>query len=162
MDKKGEIDYLSKILKPNLGIITNISYAHSKNFRNINGIAEAKSEIIKNIIKGGTIILNKDDKFYNFLKTKANNQKLKIYSFSIKDKSSYSNLNQIIKIGNKFKDIQLPILEPIKINFFFFFNFELINSFASFVHLVIFPLVNSPADLPWPEYSNLRKFKLFL
>jgi murE/murF fusion protein len=32
MDRKGEIDYLSKILKPNLGIITNISYAHSKNF----------------------------------------------------------------------------------------------------------------------------------
>ena len=103
MDKKGEIDFLSKILKPNLGIITNISFAHSKNFRNINGIAEAKSEIIKNIIKGGSIILNKDDKFYNFLKTKAQKQKLKIYSFSIKDKKSYSNLNQIIKTGNRFK-----------------------------------------------------------
>ena len=53
MDKKGEIDYLSKILKPNLGIITNISYAHSKNFKNINGIAQAKSEIIDNIVNEG-------------------------------------------------------------------------------------------------------------
>jgi len=50
MDKKGEINFLTKILKPNVGIITNISYAHSKNFKNINGIADAKSEII-NIIK---------------------------------------------------------------------------------------------------------------
>ena len=33
MDKKGEIDNLTKIIKPDLGIITNISYAHSKNFK---------------------------------------------------------------------------------------------------------------------------------
>ena len=62
---------LSKILKPNVGIITNISYAHSKNFRNIQGIADAKSEIIENIKHGGAIILNQDDKFFEFLKTKA-------------------------------------------------------------------------------------------
>ena len=49
MDKKGEIDYLSKILKPDAGVITNISYAHAKNFKNINQIASAKSELIKNI-----------------------------------------------------------------------------------------------------------------
>ena len=33
MDKKGEIDNLTKIVKPDLGIITNISYAHSKNLK---------------------------------------------------------------------------------------------------------------------------------
>ena len=32
MDKKGEIDSLSKIIKPDVGVITNISYAHAKNF----------------------------------------------------------------------------------------------------------------------------------
>ena len=77
MDKKGEIDFLSKILKPNLGIITNISYAHSKNFKNINGIAEAKSEIIENIKLGGNIILNEDDKFFKFLKKKSFFKKFK-------------------------------------------------------------------------------------
>ena len=66
MDKKGEIDHLTKILKPDLGIITNISYAHSKNFKNIKEIAEAKSEIIDNIKSNGTIILNADDHFYKF------------------------------------------------------------------------------------------------
>ncbi|MDB9819659.1 UDP-N-acetylmuramoyl-L-alanyl-D-glutamate--2,6-diaminopimelate ligase, partial [Candidatus Pelagibacter sp.] len=35
MDRKGEINYLSKILKPDVGVITNISYAHIKNFENI-------------------------------------------------------------------------------------------------------------------------------
>ena len=42
MDKKGEIDKLTKIIKPDLGIITNVSYAHSKNFESINQIANAK------------------------------------------------------------------------------------------------------------------------
>ena len=49
MDKKGEIDYLSKIIKPDVGVITNINYAHAKNFKNIKQIALAKSEIINNI-----------------------------------------------------------------------------------------------------------------
>ena len=103
MDKKGEINSLTKILKPNLGIITNISYAHSKNFKNINGIAEAKSELIDNIMHGGSIILNRDDKFYNYLKNKAVKKNLKIFSFSMKNKSSYLNLSKIVKIGRKFK-----------------------------------------------------------
>ena len=49
-------------------MITNISHAHIKNFKNINQIALAKSEIIKNIKEGGSLILNKDDKFYNLHK----------------------------------------------------------------------------------------------
>ena len=68
MDKKGEIDNLTKIIRPDLGIITNISYAHSKNFNNINQIADAKAEIMNNIKSGGTIVLNMDDNFFNYHK----------------------------------------------------------------------------------------------
>ena len=88
MDKKGEINYLSKIIKPNVGIITNISYAHIKNFKNLFGIAKAKSEIIENILDNGSIILNADDKFYNYFKLKALKKNLKIISFSKKNKSN--------------------------------------------------------------------------
>ena len=88
MDKKGEIDTLSKIVKPNVGIITNISYAHSKNFNNLFSIAKAKSEIINNIIENGSIILNADDRFYNYFKSKALKRNLKIISFSTKNKSN--------------------------------------------------------------------------
>ena len=88
MDRKGEIDYLSNIIKPNIGLITNISYAHSKNFKNLFGIAKAKSEIIDNIIENGSIVLNADDKFYNYFKLKALKRKLKIVSFSKKNKSN--------------------------------------------------------------------------
>ena len=66
MDKKGEIDKLSKIVKPEIAVITNISEAHIKNFNTTKDIARAKAEIINNIQKGGKIILNKDEKFFNF------------------------------------------------------------------------------------------------
>ena len=42
MDKKGEIDDLSKIIKLDLGLITNISYAHSKNFKILNRLQMPK------------------------------------------------------------------------------------------------------------------------
>jgi MurE/MurF fusion protein len=103
MNQKGEIDNLTKILKPDLGIITNISYAHSKNFRNINQIADAKAEIMSNIKKGGTIVLNKDDSFYNRHKNFALKKKLKVVSFGIKNKLSMTKLIKIKKIKNRYE-----------------------------------------------------------
>ncbi len=102
MDRKGEIDFLSKILKPNIGIITNISYAHAKNFKSIREIAEAKGELIHNIKKGGTIILNKDDKFFEFHEKKAKKRNLKIVSFGLKKDANIC-LSSLKKNKNQFK-----------------------------------------------------------
>ena len=82
MSKFNEINKLSKLVKPHIGIITNISEAHLENFKNIKGIAKAKSEIIYNIQKNGTIILNRDDKFFNYFKN-SKKTKLKFYPLVI-------------------------------------------------------------------------------
>jgi len=103
MDKKGEIDSLSKIIKPDVGVITNISYAHAKNFKDIKQIALTKSEIIKNIQDDGSIVLNADDQFYNFHKKIALKRKLRIYSFSVKKKNASIKLDSIKKEGLKYK-----------------------------------------------------------
>ena len=71
MSKAGEIKNLSKLIQPHIGIITNIGEAHIENFKNIQGIAKAKAEIIDNIKENGTIILNRDDKFFRYLYKKA-------------------------------------------------------------------------------------------
>ena len=84
MDRKGEINQLAKLVKPDLGIITNISYAHIKNFNNLQGIASAKSELIDQINKDGAIILNKNDKFFKYFQQKAKKKGLKIISFGKK------------------------------------------------------------------------------
>ncbi len=81
MSKPGEINQLSKMIKPDLAIITNIAEAHIENFKNIKGIAKAKSEIIDNIRNDGTIFLNRDDKFFNYLNDKAKSKNIKVVTF---------------------------------------------------------------------------------
>ena len=44
--KFGDIDYLSKILKPHVGVITNIGHSHLEKLGNVNGVFEVKSELI--------------------------------------------------------------------------------------------------------------------
>ena len=102
MSKPGEIRNLTKLIKPHIGIITNIGEAHIENFKNIHGIAKAKSEIIENIKVGGTVILNRDDKFFNFLSKKAKKYKLNISTFG-KHKDSDVRIDKIIRKVNKSK-----------------------------------------------------------
>ena len=114
MDKKGVIDKLSKIISPNVGVITNISYAHIKNFKNLNGIAEAKSEIIDHICKNGYIVLNKDDKFYNYFANKAKKRNIKIITYSKNKKSDI----QLYKIKYKKKFSKIYVIINKHIHFF--------------------------------------------
>ncbi|MDB3886439.1 UDP-N-acetylmuramoyl-tripeptide--D-alanyl-D-alanine ligase [Candidatus Pelagibacter sp.] len=103
MDKKGEIDYLSNIVQPDVSVITNISYAHAKNFKNIKQIALAKSEIINNTKDNGFIVLNADDNFFSFHKKLAIKKNLNVLSFGIKNKNSNIKLLNIKKEANKYK-----------------------------------------------------------
>ena len=87
MSRAGEIKNLTKLIKPHIGVITNIGEAHLENFKDVNGIANAKSEIIEQIKKGGTIILNRDDKFFDYLFNKAKKFNLNISTFGFHKKS---------------------------------------------------------------------------
>ncbi|MDC0327077.1 Mur ligase family protein, partial [Candidatus Pelagibacter sp.] len=103
MDKKGEIDYLSKIVRPDVSVITNVSYAHIKNFKSIRQIAMAKAEIINNTKDNGYIILNADDNFFSMHKKIAIKKNLKILSFGIRNKNSNIKLINIKKRAKKYK-----------------------------------------------------------
>ena len=125
MDKKVEIDNLSKMVKPEVAVITNIAGAHFKNFNTLKDIAKAKAEIINNITKNGNIILNRDDKFFGYLSNKAKKNKINITSFSIKKKSDIS-LIGFKKIKNYF-ELKINVKNKI-----FYFNTKYItNNFIS-------------------------------
>ncbi len=103
MDKKGEIDYLTKIIQPDVSVITNINYAHAENFKNLKQIALAKSEIIQNTKSNGFIILNADDSFFKLHKNIALKNNLNVISFGIKNKKSDFKLISDKKLGKHFK-----------------------------------------------------------
>lgn len=122
MSSEGEIKKLSGLIKPDISVITNIGHAHIENFNNIKGIALAKSEIIENTKPQGTLILNKDEKFYNMFKNKAKKFKLKIFSFSsskqadvcLKKKYFSNNKSFLkIKIGSNKYIIQVSSLNRV-------------------------------------------------
>ena len=138
MDKKGEIDYLSKIVKPDVSVITNINYAHAKNFKNIKQIALAKSEIINNTKINGFIVLNADDNFYTLHKKMANKRKLNILSFGIDNQNANIKLISIKKIANRFKAIIR--INNLKTYFFISNNFQsnILNILAALSVMSIF------------------------
>ena len=151
MDKKGEINALSKIVKPEIAIITNISGAHFKNFKTLKDIAKAKAEIIDNISEGGNIILNKDDKFFSFLSNKAKKKRKNVISFSVKQKADIF-LLWIRRIRNNYK---LKVI--VKNEIFYFYTSHSTNNFISNILACISVLYILNLDL-----NNIkRKFTNF-
>jgi len=53
----GDIDLLSKIIKPNIGIITHIGHSHLEGLNSVKGVLRVKSELIKNIKTNGSAIV---------------------------------------------------------------------------------------------------------
>ncbi|MDR1573055.1 MAG: UDP-N-acetylmuramoyl-tripeptide--D-alanyl-D-alanine ligase [Clostridiales Family XIII bacterium] len=58
MYKAGEIDLLADIVRPNVGVITNVGTAHIKNFESRDGIRDAKLEIARYMGPQDTLIIN--------------------------------------------------------------------------------------------------------
>ena len=159
MSRAGEIRKLTRLIKPHIGIITNIGEAHLENFKNIFEIANAKSEIIENIQPEGTVILNRDDKFFNFLFKKAKAYKLKITTFGA-DKKADICLKKIIKKNNKTSivvnfDNQNIVLEIKDINIY-----NVLSSLAVLKELKfdIFKIKNKLKYLESPEGRGKKYF----
>ena len=152
MDKKGEIDYLSKIVRPDVSIITNINYAHAKNFKNIRQIALAKSEIIFNTKSNGYVVLNSDD-FFRLHKKLALNNNLKVISFGIKNKNSDIKFQKLKKIEIIIKSISKLIIKK---------SFLVLNNFQNNIYNILATLavINIYEDISKLEENIFLNFKI--
>jgi UDP-N-acetylmuramoyl-tripeptide--D-alanyl-D-alanine ligase len=67
MNHAGEIRPLVRMVKPHVALITLIAAAHLGHFSDLDEIATAKAEIFEGVVKGGSVLLNRDDSRWKLL-----------------------------------------------------------------------------------------------
>jgi UDP-N-acetylmuramoyl-tripeptide--D-alanyl-D-alanine ligase len=103
MNHAGEIEYLSKMIEPDIAVITSVNSAHIGNFNNETEIAKAKSEIFTGLKKDGFVLINRDNQYFDFLKNEAlqlNIPEDNIINFGF-DETSDIRITSIENIENK-------------------------------------------------------------
>lgn len=71
MNHAGELTPLSRMIRPDIAIITTVEAVHLGHFASLAEIADAKAEIFEGLEPGGTAILNRDNSFFERLSAKA-------------------------------------------------------------------------------------------
>jgi UDP-N-acetylmuramoyl-tripeptide--D-alanyl-D-alanine ligase len=61
MNQPGEIERLTEIVQPNLGLVTNIQSAHLEGMGDLDSIQRAKGALFAGMSATGTIVVNQDD-----------------------------------------------------------------------------------------------------
>ena len=82
MNHAGELSELSKLLRPDIALITNVAGAHLAHFDNVEAIADAKAEIIDGLRNNGTLVLNADNPYTAQILKKADGKKVITFGHS--------------------------------------------------------------------------------
>ena len=76
-----EIEEILKMVRPDIGVVTNIGYSHTEFHKDIDGVFKAKSKLVLSLPENGVLFLNADDP--NVLKMK-DIRKIKTITYGIK------------------------------------------------------------------------------
>jgi len=63
MNHAGEIDYLSRLARPRVAVITNAAPAHLEGLGTVDAVVQAKAEIFAGLTPEGVAVINADDAF---------------------------------------------------------------------------------------------------
>ena len=159
--KAGDIDYLSRILNPFIGVITNIGNSHLETLKNINGVLKVKSEIVNNIKKGGYLIVpNENKKHLSYWKLIRDD--INIYSFGMtKSADFFASDIRVKREGMHFKISSKLIDKDIQIKTSLEGEHNIKNILSSFVtHYCLDNNINNFAlKLNSNKIKNVRQIK---
>ena len=114
----GQIESLAQVVKPTIGIVTNVSEAHFELLGSIENIAKAKGELVSEIQAGGTIILNADNRHTAEMKNLAG-AGVKVVTYGLEKGADLTAKNILIgsvateftlNVGGAEYDFEIPML----------------------------------------------------
>ena len=74
MRGRGQIAYLAQMAQPEIGVVTNVGVSHLELLGSREAIAEAKAELVEAVPDNGTVVLNADADFFEFLSSRSRAQ----------------------------------------------------------------------------------------
>ncbi len=84
VDNIGQTTRLCEMVRPTIGVITNIGPDHLEFFGSMEGSAQAKAELLDWLPSDGTTVLNADDPYYDYLAARA---RCRVVSFGFSSKA---------------------------------------------------------------------------
>lgn len=128
MRGRGQIESLARITKPDIGIITNIGLTHFELVGSIKEIAFAKAELARSLPKQGTLFLNVDDPWSEYIAKKS---KAEVIYYGLGNKAEIRAEN--VSIDEKGKPSFKLIIgrEKIDVRLGIFGRHNIINSLAA-------------------------------
>ena len=93
----GEIAWTTRLVKPEVALITNVTGAHLAGFGSLQGIADAKAEIFEGAAAGSVAIINADDDFSEFFIRCAQQQGLQIVTTAVRNTADWQ--AQLLEVG---------------------------------------------------------------
>ena len=82
--KRGEINYLCQIVKPDYAIITGIAPQHLALFGSMENLLKAKYEIVQNLKPGGTLFVNSSLPSTDPIVSRAKDDKINVVTYALK------------------------------------------------------------------------------
>ena len=113
----GEIKNLTKLVKPSISAITNVSSGHLQGLRDTDSIADEKGDILEFYDSDGIAVLPRDSSYFKFWCSKTNSKT--IVSFGIHEDSDFKVMNPSIDVENNLTSFQLMhdgLIEKCSIN----------------------------------------------
>ncbi len=114
----GEIDALARIARPTVGVITNAGAAHLEGFGSLDGVANAKGELLDHLPPLGTAVLNADDRYVDAWRARTTAGRVLTFGFTSNADFTVDGEPVLDERGARFRletpretiDVTLPLL----------------------------------------------------
>jgi UDP-N-acetylmuramoyl-tripeptide--D-alanyl-D-alanine ligase len=101
---RGEIDYLTGLVKPDVAVLNNAGRAHLEGFGGLEGVARGKAEIMNGLGPNGVFVFNGDDRFAELWRELADGRTQR--TFGVKQPADVSSPDEAIRVvwrGHRFE-----------------------------------------------------------